>query len=144
MTRSGDKNGNGAAHRRWLQRPMVIPIALALAIGLPAISIAWTGGALVERVGNNERRIDTIEKNIEKRLDQLLQLRKHIEIVLRRGVAVFEPEIEEVAKNVEDTARFSHMLKQPEQALPTTLFPVVIVDGKMDIRKEVCRAGHVR
>ena len=74
MTRSGDTNGNGAAHRRWLQRPMVIPIALALAIGLPAISIAWTGGALVERVDNHESRITTLEQNIEKRLDQLLQL----------------------------------------------------------------------
>ena len=74
MTRSGDKNGNGAAHRRWLQRPMVIPIALALAIALPAVSIAWTASALVERVGNHERRITTLEGDIKERLDQVLQL----------------------------------------------------------------------
>ena len=53
---------------------MVIPIALALALALPAVSIAWTASALVERVDSHETRITTLEKDIKERLDLLLQL----------------------------------------------------------------------
>ena len=74
MTRNGDSNGNGQARRRWHQRPAMIPLASALALGITFSGVAYGYGQLADRVLQNAERIDRVEMRIEKRLDAIWRL----------------------------------------------------------------------
>jgi predicted PurR-regulated permease PerM len=83
MTRLGDKNGDGAAQRHLLRRPIVIPLTIVLTIAMMTAGIAYGGGKLADqviqngnRIADNTARMERIEKRIEKRLDQLVEMLK--------------------------------------------------------------------
>ena len=74
MTRNGDKNGDSAAQRRWHQRPLVIPMTVAITFGTLLVTAAVAYTRVDDRSIENAQRIERIEMRIEKRLDQIFEI----------------------------------------------------------------------
>ena len=80
--RHTDTNGNGASHRRLMQRPFVIPLATALAAVGTAMAVGVSWGQVVDDIGDNTARIERVEqrvvaelKAINRKLDMLFSPR---------------------------------------------------------------------
>jgi hypothetical protein len=80
--RHTDTNGNGAGHRRLMQRPFVIPLATALAAMGAALTIGVSWGQVTDDIGDNTARIERVEqrvvaelKAINRKLDMLFSPR---------------------------------------------------------------------
>ncbi len=64
-------HGNGESARRFLNKPLVIPIALAISITGAAIGIAYGYGQVTRDVEATAARVDRIEQRVVKELDQI-------------------------------------------------------------------------
>mgnify|MGYP003138043692 FL=1 len=62
--RHTDANGNGAGHRRLMQRPFVIPLATALAAMGAALTVGISWGQVTDDVGDNTARIERVEQRV--------------------------------------------------------------------------------
>ena len=69
--RNGDANADGIAARRFLNKPLVIPIALAITITGAAIGISYGYGQVTRDVQATAARIDRVEQRIVKELDEI-------------------------------------------------------------------------
>ncbi len=63
--------GNGETARRFINKPLVIPIALAISITGAAIGIAYGYGQVTRDVEATAARVDRIEQRVVKELDDI-------------------------------------------------------------------------
>ncbi|KKN24337.1 hypothetical protein LCGC14_0896010 [marine sediment metagenome] len=64
-------HGNGESAKRFINKPLVIPIALAITITGSAIGIAYGYGQVTRDVEATAARVDRIEQRVVKELDQI-------------------------------------------------------------------------